>query len=122
MAWLQALVAVGTGMLSGMAVGGGSTLVPALVILFGVGQRQAQAATLLYFLPAAGLASAYHTWISRTVRPALAAWLAAGSVPGAVLGALMAARVPDVWLRRGFGVYLVAVATYAFFHPPRPDS
>lgn len=118
MAWLQVLVAAGTGILSGMAVGGGSTLVPALVFLFGVGQRQAQAATLLYFLPAAALASAYHYWVSRAVRPPMVVWLCAGAVPGALAGAALAAAAPEIWLRRGFGVYLVAIAVYVFFHTP----
>lgn len=54
MNWLLYIVAGAvSGVLSGMGIGGGVLLIPALVLLGGVAQHSAQGINLLYFLPTA---------------------------------------------------------------------
>ncbi len=120
-AFLLILTAFGTGILSGMAVGGGSVLVPALVYLFAVPQHVAQGAVLLYFLPSAVVAAAAHLR-EGNVRLGRAVWLVAGSVPGALLGASLAAATPAPTLRRIFGVYLLAMGLYTILARPRAEQ
>lgn len=108
------LVAVLTGILSGMGAGGGSVLVPALVFLFGVEQHAAQGATLLAFVPTAAVA-AYAHWRNRLIRFDYVGRLAVGSVVGALAGAGLAAVTSTTVLRKVFGAYLAIIAIYAFF-------
>ena len=49
-----------SGMLGGMGMGGGTILIPALTILFGVEQHIAQATNLIAFLPMAAFSLRVH--------------------------------------------------------------
>jgi uncharacterized membrane protein YfcA len=57
--WIS-LVSAGTGILSGLAVGGGSLLVPILVLLFRIAQHRAQGAVLLALLAITGVGALTH--------------------------------------------------------------
>lgn len=48
------------GVISGMGMGGGTLLIPALTLLMGIPQRQAQGVNMLSFLPAAAVALYIH--------------------------------------------------------------
>lgn len=109
------LTALGTGILSGLAVGGGSLLVAVLVLLFGEKQHIAQGAVLVGFLPTALAASLTHLRAGR-VDLRLVARLAAGSMVGAYLGARLAGNLPGDTLRGLFGLYLLAIAVYSYFN------
>lgn len=102
------LAALGTGILSGLAVGGGSILLMLLVLLFRVPQHQAQGAVLAAFTVTAAVA-AYTHWRQGNVRGRLVLWLSLGSVTGAVAGALLAARMPAGALRRAYALYLIGM-------------
>ena len=110
---LVVLVALATGAASGLAVGGGSLLVAALVLLFQVKQHVAQGVVLLAFLPVALVGSVTHL-LQGNVRLLRVAWLAPGAVAGALLGAGVAAAVTSDSLRRAFAVSLLAVAVYTY--------
>ncbi len=98
------------GVLAGLfGVGGGILFVPTLVLVFGLGQVEAQATSLLAILPtvAAG------TWRQQSygnVRWRAAAVLGATAIVGVELGVLTATALPEDTLRRLFGVLLLAVA------------
>lgn len=109
------------GFLSGMAVGGGTLLVPALIILFDVVQHQAQGVSLTAFLPMSAVAVHTH-WRQGNVLPRIAAYLAIGSVIGAILGALTAAQLPAPVLRKIFGGFLLLMGTYEIFMKPAREQ
>lgn len=114
---LLALAAAITGIISGMAIGGGALLVPALVLLFGARQQVAQGVVLMAFIPTALVAAVTHYYqgnvdLRRTWQ------LALGGLVGGVGGASLAALVSPGALRVIFGVYLVAVAVYSFLSRP----
>lgn len=105
------LVALGAGILTGMAVGGGVILVPALVLLFHVPQHSAQAAVLAAYLATSTVAAFTHRRQGNLLGRCLGRILL-GSLPGAFIGAALAVRTPPELLRRAYGGVLVAVALY----------
>ncbi|HEY8552707.1 MAG TPA: sulfite exporter TauE/SafE family protein [Thermaerobacter sp.] len=112
------LVAGATGILSGMSIGGGSLLVPALVLVLGVPQHVAQGVVLATF-PAVAAVAAWIHWRQGFLRWRLALRIAAGSAVGAGLGARVAVDAPDELLRRLFGLYLVGIGLYALYRSRR---
>jgi uncharacterized membrane protein YfcA len=109
------------GVLAGLfGVGGGILFVPTLVLL-GLGQVEAAATSLLAIVPTA----ATGIWRQRSygnlrVRPALL--LGAVSVAGVEIGIQIATRVPEVTLRRLFGVVVLGVAAQLAWRAWRPSS
>lgn len=117
-------VAVGlaAGLLSGLfGVGGGTVIVPMLVLLLAFDQRLAAGTSLAAIIPTAtvGVISyAVHdsvAWI-----PALV--LALGAVVGAQGGTWLLARVPQNALRWGFVAFLVFVIVMLFIVVPSRDA
>ncbi|MFA7411676.1 MAG: TSUP family transporter, partial [Tissierellaceae bacterium] len=57
---ILALIGFFSGMIGGMGIGGGAILIPALVILHGIEQQEAQGVNLVVFLPVALTALVIH--------------------------------------------------------------
>jgi uncharacterized membrane protein YfcA len=99
-----------TGMLSGLlGIGGGTFMVPFMVLALGIGQHSAEATSLLVVLPTAVVATV--TLARRgavDVRRALT--LGAVGAAGGIGGALLALALPADVLRRLFGVFMLLVA------------
>jgi hypothetical protein len=110
-----------SGILAGLAVGGGTLLVPGLVLIKGVQQHVAQGVSLFIFLPTSVLAIGTHLRYGN-VRWGLAWKLAIGSVMGAYIGAQIALRLQAPLLRRIFAVYLIAMGLYQLVHSPHSDQ
>lgn len=106
------------GVLSGMAAGGGTILVPGLVLLFGIQQHKAQGAVLAAFLATQSVAVIGH-WRQGNINWKWTWWMVAAAAVGAVAGALIAAQIRPVMLKQIYGWYLLAVGTAAWinFHP-----
>ena len=101
------IVGVVTGFLSGMmGVGGGSIMVPAMILLTGTDQVTAQGTSLLAMVPI-GLAGAYAHWNLGTVNKEILPLLIPGIVIGALAGSYMAHSIPDLALRLLFSVILL---------------
>ena len=102
------LLGLVAGVLSGMAAGGGTVLVPGLVLLFGLAQHKAQGAVLAAFL-ATQTAAAIGQWRQGHVKTRLAAWMMPAAVAGAFVGAFLAMRTRPATLRQLYGWYLIAL-------------
>ena len=98
------------GMLAGLfGVGGGILFVPTLIILFDLGQVEAQATSLLAILPTVAAASwRQHTYGHARWRASFVIGVTA--IAGVELGVLVAKALPEETLRRLFGVLVLAVA------------
>ena len=99
MQWIAALIGLCSGIISGMGIGGGTILIPALAILLSVGQHDAQGVNLLYFIPTALVSLGIHIK-NRSVNfkialPIIISGLL-GAVGGAVLAGVMEAKLLDV--------------------------
>ncbi len=111
---MEIVVALVLGLIAGVfaglfGVGGGILFVPTLILVFGLGQVEAQATSLLAILPtvAAG------TWRQHSygnVRWRAAAVVGATAVVGVELGVLTATAISEDMLRRLFGVLVLGVA------------
>jgi len=105
------------GILSGLAMGGGTLLVPALVILMNVPQHTAQGICLAAFIPTALVAVITHLK-QKNVKLKLTLYLSGGALLGAFLGATLANQVDGPLLRKIFGFFLVLMGIYQFFSKP----
>jgi len=96
-----------TGFLSGMmGVGGGTVMVPAMVLLAGIGQHTAQGISLLAMIPAGGVGAFTH-WRLGNVTTNLLIGLIPGIFLGTYIGGTLAHLCPDDTLRVIFAVVLI---------------
>ncbi|MCS7167629.1 MAG: sulfite exporter TauE/SafE family protein [Gemmatales bacterium] len=111
MRWfLYLLVGLMSGILSGLfGIGGGILLIPALVYWFGYTQHEAQGTTLAVLIPPIGLFAAIEYYRRGQVRLGAVPLLILGLTLGAYLGAILAPRIPEIWMRRLFGLLLCYV-------------
>jgi uncharacterized membrane protein YfcA len=108
------LPAVLIGLLAGFqgglfGVGGGIVMVPAMVLFLAIPQHRAHAtslAAMIFSTSAAVIPLALDNRIDWDT----AAFLAAGSIVGAYLGARLFSRIPAMWLATGFMVLALASA------------
>lgn len=106
---LYVLAGFAAGIIGGMGMGGGTILIPALTILFGVNQRVAQAANVIAFLPMAAFALSEHKkngllkteGVLQIIIPAMIS---------TVLGGLLMAVIPVQTLKKLFGWFLIILA------------
>jgi len=112
---LVTIIGFFAGILSGLAVGGGTLLVPALVFLTDITQHAAQGVSLLSFIPTSSVA-VYTHYRQGNVRPRLAFYLVLGTVAGAVAGAMIAAKISAPVLAKIFGLFLMGMGIYEFCH------
>jgi uncharacterized membrane protein YfcA len=99
------------GIFGGMfGIGGATILIPALVFLFGLTQHQAQGTTLAILVPPIGLLAALRYYYAGNVKLGMAGFICLGFFIGGLLGAHLIQGLPDLLLKRLFGVFLLFVA------------
>ena len=105
-----ALIGVLGGVIAGMlGVGGGVAFVPALVLIVGLSQQQAEATSLLAIAPVA-LVGALIQDRHGVVRRRDAAWIGVAAIPGTAGGVALANALSGSTLRVAFSAFLVLVA------------
>lgn len=116
------LVGLAAGLLSGMfGIGGGTIIVPALVLWLGMPQRLAAGTSVAAILPAA-VVGAISYGVQGNVDWIAAVCLAIGIVLGAQLGSHLLAKAPVSALQWGFMVFLVVVIVSLWFVVPQRDD
>ena len=104
------LVGLVAGMLAGLlGIGGGALFVPALVLIIGLSQVDAEATSLLAIVPVAIVG----TWRQRAygnVRVAEGVAIGGFAIPGAVAGVVIVNAVPERTIELAFAVLLVWIA------------
>ncbi|MDR1799460.1 MAG: sulfite exporter TauE/SafE family protein, partial [Bifidobacteriaceae bacterium] len=122
---LVRLVAIGAaaGVMSGLfGVGGGFLIVPLLILCAGLDQRPASASSLLAIVPTASIGAITYA-VGGEVELVPACLVAAGAVPGSLVGSFLLRRLRLGLLRWAFVVLLVAVAVWmACFTPERGEA
>lgn len=123
--WALIIAGFGVGALTGFfGVGGGFMIVPVLTLWFGVVFRRAVATSLVIITITGGAALAIHLVEGATLDVPITIALAGSTAVGAVCGTLVAQRLPQRALGRGFALVVTAVAifllvdTLAFGGPP----
>lgn len=110
------LIGLVTGLFSGaLGLGGGLIVVPALVYLYGFTQHQAQGTSLAMMIPPITVLAVLQYYHSGNVKISVAALLACGFIAGSLFSADIAQRLPDILLKRTFGVIMLLVSLKMIF-------
>lgn len=96
-------------------IGGAVIMVPSLVLLFDFTQHQAQGTTLAAMIPPIGLLAAWNYYSQGHVKILPAVLIALGFFFGGYLGSLFVGRVPDLMLKKIFGVFLLLISLKLMF-------
>ncbi len=122
---VAAACGVGIGLVAAfLGVAGGELIIPAFILLFGAEAKLAGSIAMLVGLPTIAAGLLRHFGAGSVLRER-AVWrvtilpLGAGSVLGAVLGALALGLVPGAALKVGLGIVLIWSAWGVFRHLPR---
>ncbi len=114
------LTGVFTGFLSGMmGVGGGTIMVPSMVLLAGITQHTAQGSSLLAMIPAGGV-GAYTHWRLGNINTGILTGLIPGILIGTYLGGSFAYILSESLLRILFAAMLIWTGT-GYLRTPVPQ-
>ena len=123
---MDVVAAIVIGLLAGalgglFGVGGGLIFVPTLVLLFGFGQVEAEATSLLAIIPVV-LAGTWRQHLYGNVRWRAALVIGVVAVAGVELGVLTAKSLSEETLQRLFALLLIVVATQLAWRARRISS
>jgi len=104
-----------SGIVSGMGIGGGTILIPALIIFTSLNQQQAQSVNLFTFIPIAIVAVITH-FKNKNIEIKIWLPLTLTGIVGAIIGSKLAINLPSNLLRKLFGVFLFSMSIYQFFY------
>ena len=105
-----------TGVLGGLlGIGGATIVVPALILVFGFTQHEAQGTILAAMIPPIGLLAAFKYYQAGHVKIWPAVLIALGFFIGGYFGALIVEHIPDLVLKKMFGVFLLLVSLRMIF-------
>lgn len=106
---------LGVGLAAGVAagmfgIGGGLIIVPALIFLLGMKEKQAIGTSLAALIPPVGLLGAAEYYRSGYINIKYAALIAVGLFIGAYFGARIVISMPDGLIRRIYAIFLLVIA------------
>ena len=110
--WLI-LIGLFSGVISGMGLGGGTIMIPALTIFLGIPQTVAQGINLLAFIPTAIVAIIIHSK-NGFIQTKNIMWIIMPGVLFSVVGASITNLIPRNIVRIIFGAFLIAIAFWQF--------
>ncbi|HHW45160.1 MAG TPA: sulfite exporter TauE/SafE family protein [Desulfotomaculum sp.] len=123
--WLEILILLLTGIFTGflsgmMGVGGGTIMVPSMVLLTGFTQYTAQGCSLLAMVPV-GIAGAYTHWRLGNVSASILPGLVPGILIGTYLGGSLAHVLSEGALRIIFSAVLIWTGV-RYLRTPKPQA
>jgi uncharacterized protein len=105
-----------SGIMSGfLGIGGGTIIIPVLVFSLGFSQHLAQGTTLAAMVPPIGLLAAIRYYQDNHVDIGAALLISLGFFIGGYFGAICADLLPELILKRIFGVFLLFIAMSMIF-------
>ncbi len=108
---LVTIVGLLAGILSGMfGIGGGVIIVPALMLLVGFSIKMASGTSLVALLLPVGLLGAIEYYRQEQINIIAAISLVVGLFIGAYFGARITIALPDLMVKKAFGVLLLVLA------------
>lgn len=108
---LTLIIGFAAGIISGMGIGGGTLLIPALVFIVGTKQQIAQSINLIVFIPSAVAALIIHAR-KHNIEKGLFLKLVITGCVGAIAGSLLAVNLDSGLLKKFFGIFLFGVGIY----------
>jgi len=111
---LLVFIGLFSGIIGGMGIGGGTILIPAIILFTDLTQQQAQSVNLISFIPVAATALITH-FKNKNIETHLCLPLTGFGIIGAIAGSLLAVNLPPLLLRKLFGAFLFLMGLYEFF-------
>lgn len=105
------LISILSGIISGMGIGGGTILIPALTIIFKLDQHIAQSINLISFIPIASVAVITH-FKNNNIDLKLSSKLILSGILGAVAGSILSSVISSDVLKKLFAVFLFFMGIY----------
>lgn len=118
---IAVLIGLAAGIISGMGIGGGAILIPALVFFVKPEQHVAQSVNLLFFIPTAIVALAIHIK-HKNVDFKVGVPILLFGLGGAIIGSNIALSIDGSILRMIFGLFLLAMGIYEIFGKAKDKS
>ena len=115
------IIGLGTGVLSGFGVGGGTLLLIVMTNFLGIEQPIAQGINLLYFIPAAATSLPSHVKNGFVDRQVLK-WAVPAGLLTSALAAWLATGMEVELLRKIFGVFLLVVGVSELLKKDEKDG
>ena len=107
---LLVVLGLAAGALSGLiGIGGGIIIIPALVLLFGLTQHQAQGTSLAVLLFPVGFLAFWNYYKQGYVNFKIALIVMLAFFIGGYLGSVIAVHVPEKLLKTGFGILIIVL-------------
>lgn len=105
------LAGLGVGIFAGfLGIGGGILFIPIMVYAYGLTQHQAQGTALAVMVPPITVLAAMRYYHSGNVKIGMAVIMAGGFALGGLVGAHLVQSVPEVILKKIFGIVLLCVS------------
>lgn len=105
------LIGIIAGIFGGMGIGGGTILIPALIIFIKVDQRTAQSINLISFIPASLVALIIH-YKNRNIEKRITKKLIFPGIIAAFIGSLIAIKLNPILLKKIFGIFLFVMGIF----------
>ena len=117
---LKIILSLSIGLFAGaysglIGLGGGTVVIPALIYIFGLTQKEAQGTSLALMLPPIGLLAAWTYYKQGAVNIPIAAFVCVGFFVGGLIGAKFAVGLSNELLRKIFGFALLAISIHMIF-------
>ena len=110
-AFLYVLIGLVAGTLGGLfGIGGGIVIIPALRYLFNFNQHEAQGTSIAFLVLPVGLLGAVKYFQDKNIDFKAVGFIAAGFFVASLFGANLASKIPDVDLKKYFGVFLLLIS------------
>lgn len=105
------LIGVLTGLLGGMGIGGGTILIPSLIIFMKMNQHSAQSINLISFIPASIVALIIHNKNNNLEKGVIKSLMIPGII-AALIGSLIAVNLNSILLKKIFGIFLFIMGIF----------
>ena len=92
-----------------LGLGGGAIMVPAMILLFGLTQHQAQGTALAVMMIPVFIPAVFRYYSAGNVKVQMAVFIALGFVVGALAGAHFVQNLPAQTLRKIFGGFVILI-------------
>ena len=110
------LIGLAAGLLSGfVGVGGGIIVIPSLIFFLGFTQQQAQGTSLAFLLLPIGILAVMNYYKAGFVDVKAAAIMCITFIIGSYFSSAMVVSIPQEYLKRGFGIFLLLVSLKFIF-------
>lgn len=110
------VIGVAAGFLSGLiGIGGGIIIIPALVMILGYSQKMAQGTTLALMLPPITIFAVINYYKQGFIDIKISLIVIIGFVIGSFFSSKLAMILPELILKRIFGVIMILVAIKMIF-------